>query len=400
MTKIIHFTNCLLADKGILRREDLYVNVNDGTIIGKPSSENNIEIIDVEGNIISPGFIDIQINGCFGLDYSTTFDLKNEREEFMSQYEESMKKLVQHGVTSICPTITSSLGNVYKDSLPILGQKTRNKYKTDSLGVHAEGPFISLQKKGCHPVPALNSIINGYTSLEERYGKNFEQYTSILTAAPELEGCVEVIRQITQRNIVFSIGHTTANFDIGIEAIQEGATMLTHLYNAMLGTSARDPGIVGLINTPLDILPTEKIPYYGLVADGIHVHPSMIKAAYNANPDKAILVTDAMYLIGMVDGVYERGSQLLEKRGKFIHLKGTETIAGSATHLLDCVLHLMKWTGIPLEKALTTVTNNPAKSLSIECNKGYLNLGCDADINILNSRGELISVYKLGHRIK
>ena len=400
MARYIHLTNCLLADNSQLKEDDLFIDTVLGIIVEKPEAgfdSKDIEVIDLNGNIVSPGFIDIQINGCFGLDFSTTFTEEKQRLEFVQEYNDSMEKLLKYGVTSICPTVTSSFSDVYNDVLHILGLKTRSPTKTDSLGVHIEGPFLSPQKKGCHPPETLAMMKDGYQSLFERYGRDFEKYAAIVTAAPEVEGCLEVISEITKNNqVVFSIGHTMSDFETGLKAIQKGATMMTHLYNAMPAYTARNVGVVGLISATKDELPSEKIPYYGLVADGIHVHPSAIKSAYDANPNKAILVTDAMSLIGLEDGIYKRGNQSVEKKGHLLHLEGTETIAGSATYLLDCVHNLIKWTEIPIQNALATITNNPARSLNISKRKGFLNPGCDADFNILTKTGELKHVYKLG----
>ncbi|GMM35188.1 hypothetical protein DASC09_025130 [Saccharomycopsis crataegensis] len=402
MADIIHFTNCTLADNAQLIEKDLYIDAASGIIIDKPTgaSPKKIETIDLQGLIISPGFIDIQINGCFGLDYSTTLSNDSSKAQFVQQYNKSMEKLLQHGVTSICPTVTSSFSDVYRDVLLILGLKTRSASKADSLGAHIEGPFISPLKKGCHPPETITTMKEGYQSLKQRYGDDFEKYTAILTAAPEIEGSLDVISQVTkEKEIVFSIGHTMADFNTAVQAVKNGASMMTHLYNAMPAYSARNPGVVGLISATIDQLPAEKIPYYGIVSDGVHVHPSAVKAAYDANPNKAILVTDAMYLIGLEDGLHTRGNQKIEKKGNLLLLENTETIAGSATHLLECAHNLIKWTGIPLEKALATITNNPSSSLNLSKRKGFLNPGCDADINILTKSGELKAVYKLGQKI-
>lgn len=402
MTQVIHFTNCYLANNRKLTKQDLFVDVISGIIIEKPTNylDLEVDIIDLNESIISPGFIDVQINGCFGLDYSTTFNDENSKSEFVKKYNHSMEQLLNFGVTSICPTVTSSFPDVYRDVLLILGLKTRCLTKTDSLGVHIEGPFISPLKKGCHPPETLTDYKNGYNSLIERYGEDFEKYTAILTSAPEINGCLELINKIITKNeIVFSIGHTMADYETGLKAVEQGASMITHLYNAMLPITARNPGIPGLINIPKNSYGNDKIPYYGLVADGIHVHPSLIKDSYFANPDKAILVTDAMHLIGLNDGDYKRGNQEISKTGHLLYLKGTKTIAGSSTHLLDCIKNLIKWTGISIEDALATITNNPANSLKISKRKGFLNVGCDADLCILNKNGELINVYKLGQKV-
>ncbi|KAG0669827.1 hypothetical protein C6P42_004215, partial [Pichia californica] len=186
-SEIIQFTNCYLADKSKLIKKDLFVDTNSGKIIEPPKEEIGVEIVDLNEAIISPGFLDIQINGCFGLDYSTTFIDETSKEKFIHDYNNSMVGLLKYGVTSICPTVTSSFSNVYKDILSLLGE-TRSSSQADSLGAHIEGPFISPLKKGCHPPETITTMSNGYESLYERYGHNFEKYTAILTAAPEIDG--------------------------------------------------------------------------------------------------------------------------------------------------------------------------------------------------------------------
>lgn len=400
VSEIIKFTNCFLADDSKLIEKDLFINTKLGTIIEEPEDDTGVEVINLDGLIISPGFIDIQINGCFGLDFSTTFEDADSKMTFVQNYNHATEKLLKFGVTSICPTVTSSFSNVYNDVLPILGLKTRSSVKADSLGAHIEGPFISPQKKGCHPPETLTTMDKGYNALYERYGKDFEKYTAILTAAPEIDGCLDLIPEIVKDDkIVFSIGHTMSDFETGRKAIESGASMMTHLFNAMPTVTARDVGVVGLISATNNEIQKEHIPYYGLVADGIHVHPSAIKLAYNANPDKAILVTDALYLIGCDDGIYQRGNQRIEKKKHLLHLEGSNTIAGSATYLLDCMLNLINWTDIPIEKALATITNNPSRSMNLTKRKGFLKPGCDADLNILTKTGELKQVYKLGNKV-
>ncbi|CAI8507152.1 N-acetylglucosamine-6-phosphate deacetylase [Pichia kudriavzevii] len=403
MPRILRFTNCLLADNAKLIQADLYVDTVSGVIIETPLipvHASEVQVIDLQGGILSPGFIDIQINGCFGFDYSSAFNDKQDKQSFLKAYNESMGQLLEYGVTSICPTVTSSQQHVYHDVIPILGLKTRSSNKADSLGVHLEGPFISPIKKGCHPPEAITDMKHGYISLQERYGQGFEQYAAIVTAAPEVQGCSEIIPQLTTNSpTVFSIGHTMADFDLALSAVHSGATMITHLYNAMPAHTARDVGVLGLISATKDTLPSDKIPFYGIIADGVHVHPSAVRAAYMANPSKTILVTDALYLIGLEDGHYQRGNQSVQKKGSLLLLQGTDTIAGSATHLIDCVHNLIKWTGIPLAEALATITNNPATSLNIAHRKGFLRPGCDADLNILSADGTLKEVYKLGQKI-
>ncbi|ODV97551.1 hypothetical protein PACTADRAFT_36945 [Pachysolen tannophilus NRRL Y-2460] len=396
---IVKFTNCILCDKGRLYPgEDLYVDQTNGVIIQKPNDESVIdEVIDLEGLIVAPGFIDIQINGCFGFDFCS----KDPPEIYLENYHLAMKSLIQTGVTSICPTLPSSYSDTYKVALPIL-KPSRNCDMTDSLGVHCEGPFISTAKKGCHPIGALTEARNEMKDLAKLYNADgLSKNIRIITAAPEIGGVSSAISNIVKdHKIVFAIGHTNADYETGLKAVRQGATMLTHLYNAMTQVHQRKPGIIGLISSP-ELARENKLPYFGLIADGVHVHPATVRSAYKICSEKLILVTDAMYLIGAENGSYLWGSnnQYIVKEGNHLFLKGTETIAGSATTLAQCLRNIMQWCQLDLAEAVQFVTNHPAVATSVQDKKGFLNLGCDADLTILDKDGFVKQVYKLGKKI-
>lgn len=396
------FTNCHLIDNGELYEfTDLYVDNNTRKISKQPRDANQItRTIDLHGQIIAPGFIDIQNNGIYGLNFSSLNEhsTKEDIKEFQRFYRDAMTKYLSTGVTSLCPTVTSNFPSVYPKVLPLY-KRSRVPHQTDSLGAHLEGPFINLKKKGCHPPETFVDAKGGEDKLLEVYGgkDNLLENVCIITAAPEIPGVLELIPYIKQQNCVFSIGHTMTDYQTGVDAIENGCTMITHLYNAMPQPHHRNPGVVGLINTP-KVAP-EKIPYYGLICDGVHIYPSMINMAYKSNPIKCVLVTDAMHLIGLPDGEYKWDNQVIVKTGDRLYLKGTDTLAGAATTLPHCVRNLMKWANIGLPEAVKTVTNNAALSIGVEHEKGFLNEGCDADLVILNQEGFVTKVYKLGSEI-
>ncbi|KAG5418223.1 NAG2 [Candida metapsilosis] len=396
------FTNCHLIDNGELYEfTDLYVDNNTRKISKQPRDANQItRTIDLHGQIIAPGFIDIQNNGIYGLNFSSLNEhsTKEDIKEFQRFYRDAMTKYLSTGVTSLCPTVTSNFPSVYPKVLPLY-KRSRVPHQTDSLGAHLEGPFINLKKKGCHPPETFVDAKGGEDKLLEVYGgkDNLLENVCIITAAPEIPGVLELIPYIKQQNCVFSIGHTMTDYQRGVDAIENGCTMITHLYNAMPQPHHRNPGVVGLINTPK--VSPEKIPYYGLICDGVHIDPSMINMAYKSNPIKCVLVTDAMHLIGLPDGEYKWDNQVIVKTGDRLYLKGTDTLAGAATTLPHCVRNLMKWANIGLPEAVKTVTNNAALSIGVEHEKGFLNEGCDADLVILNQEGFVTKVYKLGSEI-
>lgn len=397
---VIKFTNCHLCDQGKLTHNtDLYIDSELGKIVAAPLEDKGIETIDLKGNIIAPGFIDIQNNGIYGLNFSSLNEQSTDKDlaSFKAFYRDAMAKLVTTGVTAMCPTVTTSLPETYRKVLPIY-KKTRLSSMTDSLGAHCEGPKISKAKKGCHPVEVIESFTEGELVkllLTDIYGvENFENM-AIVTAAPEVSGVLESIPEITKHDVVFSIGHTTSDHATCLKAVRKGATMVTHLYNAMPQPHHRDVGVVGLISSPAAGM---NKPYFGMICDGVHVAPPMAVLAYRANPDHCVLTTDAMHLIGLQDGVYKWDDRNIVKKGPRVFLEGTSTLAGSATELPQCVRNLVEWANISLAEAVKTVTNNAADSLHIS-HKGYLKPGCDADLVVLDHDGYVQDVWKLGQSI-
>lgn len=384
MATYTKFTNGYLCDEGNLTYGELYIDNFTRRIVEKPLDGLVSNVVDLKGLILAPGFIDIQNNGVYGVNFShsTSKEL----------YQDAMTKYVATGVTATCPTVTSNFPDVYQKVLPLY-KKSYSTEQCDSLGAHLEGPFISLNKKGCHPTETFVDAKEGNSKLQAIYGDLSN--VCIITAAPEIDGVLELIPEIKQQNITFSIGHTLADHATGVKAVENGATMITHLYNAMPQPHHREAGIVGLITTP-DI----ETPYFGLICDNIHLDPAMVSLAYKANPEKTVLVTDAMHMLGLPDGIYKWDNQVLVKQGVRVVLQGTDTLAGAATTLPECVRNLMKWANISLQDAVKTVTNNAANSIGMQEERGYLNVGCAADFVVLDSHGYVQTVYKAGNPIK
>ena len=209
----------------------------------------------------------------------------------------------------------------------------------ESLGAHCEGPFINPLKNGIHKRSVLQ-MPSGIEALEACYGlENLNPSVAgclpsikLITIAAELDESNTVISTLKSRGIISSIGHSTSTYAQMAQAADLGATMITHLFNAMTEPHHRTPGIFGILGSQEqdEGRKTKRRPWFGLIADGIHVHPSMIRVAYSAHPDGCILVTDAMAVLGLPDGDYTwTNGEVIEKRGGKVTLKGTEgTIAG------------------------------------------------------------------------
>lgn len=473
--KITKFTNCLLLKDNQLIDGDLWVSSESGKIISSQAAfygagRTPDNIIDLKGGIISPGFIEVQLNGYHGLDFAKTDPA------FEQKFKVVQKQLIKGGVTAFTPTVTSSLPEVYNNNLPYLGRSSSRNASdgAECLGAHVEGPFLSTERNGIHTKEVLRKA-DSWADIENCYGKNNLQNIRYITAAPELGNMVDLIPEFTSRDIIYSMGHSDATFEQAQKALRAGASMVTHLFNAMRPFGHRDPAIFGLLGqipsrpatptqsprstspsqsplvqshkqrsaspTPISLPrrtlsnssmrnstprssvetshrtsprsslsiatsissipePVPEPPFFGLIADGIHLAPPTLRIAYAAHPQGAILVTDAMPLTGLPDGVYPwtNGENII-KRGPQLTLEKNGRIAGSAIELLGCVNNFVEWTGCSIAEGLRAVTETPAKMLG-EDQKGRLDIGCDADLCVLDEDedGKLVlrQVWKFG----
>lgn len=362
------------------------VNVLGAPSNSEPSNSEHLLSDDERDNYIIPGLVDIHLHGCMGVDLcdcakeGLTDENKNEIIGKMVEYERSV------GVTSICPT-TMTLD---EDSLSAI-MRAVGEYEDNSgtlAGVHLEGPFISYDKRGAQN-PKYIKLPD--VALVKRLNELSRGMVRLVTVAPEAEGAFEFIRTLTgqaeraneqtQSHIRCSLAHTTADYDIAMEAIKAGADHVTHMYNAMPPFLNRAPGVVG---AAFDA----KSTYVELICDGIHVHPSVVRATFEMfGADRIVLISDSTEATGMPDGKYALGGQTVYKQGSLATLVDG-TIAGSATNLFDCMKMAIK-IGIPREDAITAATFNPAKSLGLEHRVGSIAVGkeaklivCDQNLNL------------------
>ncbi|KAK5169786.1 N-acetyl-glucosamine-6-phosphate deacetylase [Saxophila tyrrhenica] len=394
-TGVTRFTGGRLVRGNELVEEDLWISSVTGKILHSQQVfyEHHIvpdEVVDLKGKILCPGFVDVQFNGAFGFDFSTIPD-------DMATYHKGLKRLNRHlvrtGVTSYLPTLPSQKPEVYHNALPYLGPSgaARNPLEgSESLGAHCEGPFISPSKNGIHSPEVLQTAPNGFPDFEACYGPENLPYLgsglrspiSMITAAPEVPGVSAAIPQIAQLGIRSSIGHTEATFEEASAAIHAGATMITHLFNAMRPLHHRNPGIFGVLGKAEG----KDRPYFGIISDGIHLHPTTVKIAWNAYPEGFILVTDAMKTVGLPDGVYDwtNGDRWV-KKGPLLTREGTDKIAGSSATLIECVNNFWTWSNATIPQVIGAVTGTPARMLGIEKVKGTLSPDGDADLLVLDA---------------
>ena len=339
----------------------------DDKIIGivdedKASAE---ESIDAHGHYVCPGLVDVHIHGYLGEDVS---DGSEEGVRKMA------KGLLENGVTAFLPTtmtvswdeIVASLEAVRK----LKPESSRKDFEgSEILGVHAEGPFINPKRKGaqaeeCILAPDASKMLP------------YKDLLKIITMAPEMPGGIEFIREITaDSDIVVSIGHTDASFEIAMEAIKAGASHITHLFNAMTGLNHRNPGVVGAALSA-DVA-------CELIADTFHIHKGLFSFLHHAKKDKLVLISDCTRAGGLADGEYTLGGQPIFVKGIECRL-ADGTIAGSVLKLNKAVQNLRDHAGISMAEAGKAASLNAAASIGEDRTKGSLAVGKDADIAIMD----------------
>ncbi|HWT75523.1 MAG TPA: N-acetylglucosamine-6-phosphate deacetylase [Mobilitalea sp.] len=321
------------------------------------------DVIDASGLYAIPGLTDIHFHGCAGYDFC---DGTKEAFDAITNYEAA------HGVTTICPaTMTlpeKTLANICRSIASY-----QNNQGSILSGIHMEGPFLSVKKKGAQNEAFLHKPdIELFRRLNKLCGNRFK----IVSIAPEEDGAMDFISEIC-KTAVISLAHTTAGYDLAAEALKHGASHVTHLYNAMPSFHHRDPGIIGAAFDNPDCT-------VELICDGIHLHPSVIRATLKMfGEDRIIFVSDSMMATGLPDGTYSLGGQTVHVTGKKAVL-GDGTIAGSVTNLMDCLKNAVINLGIPLETAVKASAVNPAKRIGIYDNYGSITPGKVANIVLLD----------------
>jgi N-acetylglucosamine-6-phosphate deacetylase len=358
-------------------REDLWVSA--GKIIA-PQSHCDLEI-DVEGRLIAPGYIDVQINGAFGIDLTSNPE----------EVDHIARGLCRYGVTSFLPTIVSASADHYKQGIPLLKEKIGNTDAATILGIHLEGPFINPHYCGAHDsgvIPGtfedMNSLIKYYSSLEG---------VAMVTLAPELPGAIDIIKELKAKNIIVSAGHSNANTSAIDKGLEAGVSMITHLFNAMRPFHHRDPGIIGAALTDSRL-------YYSLIVDGKHLDSATTKLAWKAHPEGLILVSDAMAATGLSEGIYQLGTGTVSvDEDGTPYINGTSILAGSTLTLNDAVRRLRKLTGCSAAYAIECASLKPALLLGKEKEKGSLDLGADADFIFLDDDLHVKATFIAGTQV-
>lgn len=356
---------------------DLYIE--QGRIVSDITQVSDATVINAEDMLVLPGLIDIHSHGAVGYDFSDG-DMKGLEKILTYQYD--------NGVTSYCPTTMTlpkeKLLKIYHNIRNCNVNRVReNDHGSHGMsriaGIHMEGPFLDPVKKGAHQeVNILPPDVRFFQECNAACGNLIR----LITLAPNMDGALDFIKEVKDVTTV-SLGHSSADYRTARAAFQAGASHVTHLFNAMNQLGHREPGLIGAAAENENCMAE-------LICDGVHVHESMIRAAFRLFPGRIILISDSMRAAGMGEGVYELGGQQVTvKENRALLPDGT--IAGSVTNLYDCMRNAVSY-GIPLEEAIAAATMNPAKSIGIFHEVGSLTPGKRADVILTDKNLNLLRV--------
>ncbi|WP_297419914.1 N-acetylglucosamine-6-phosphate deacetylase [Clostridium sp.] len=345
-----------------------------------PTNYSDENILDAKGLYISPGFIDVHIHGAGGCD---TMDGTSESINTIS------KTIVKHGTTSFTPTtMTVSIEDIRKSLDAVKNVKEKGAGGAHVLGAHLEGPFVSPKAIGAqNPNYILSPSISTYNEIV----KDYEDIIVSITLAPEIEGAKELIKYLSSKGIVCSLGHTSATYEEAMEAIECGACHSTHLFNAMTPLTHRNPGVVGAIFD--STVTTETI------SDGIHISYPALRIAYKQKgTDNVLLISDAMMACCMPNGDYSLGRQKVIVNDGEARLENG-ALAGSVLTLDKAVRNVYKNSNLPLYEIIKMASYNSAKHCKVDDHKGQIKEGYDADLILFDNDINIKKAFVSGKEV-
>ncbi len=343
--------------------------------VGALEPQRDEHVVDLAGHVLAPGFVDIQCNGALGIDLASQPD----------RIWEFAAQLPRWGVTSVLPTFVSSSITTLNRAMAVCGDSSQwVSTGARVLGLHFEGPFLNERMSGAHAKPLIQAPgsidTNGWTS----------STVSLVTIAPEIDGALAIIQRLSNKGIIVSLGHSAASAATVATAIDQGATAVTHLFNAMPALHHREPGLTGAA------LSDDRL-FVSLICDGIHVDQSVIKIASKLLGKRLILITDAVSALGMSPGVVTLGKTQLYVSAQDVRLQDG-TLAGSILSMDAAVRNLMTFSGCSLFEAIEAATSTPASLLRRE-DIGQIKPGAYADFVELTGDGHVVSTWVGGSEV-
>jgi N-acetylglucosamine-6-phosphate deacetylase len=346
----------------------------DGTRI-TGAAPDNAQVIDVTGHWLVPGFVDLHNHGGGGASFTS------------GTVEDVLKGIHTHRLHGTTTVVASTVTGDMDFLAQRAGLLSELAEQGDLAGIHFEGPFISPCRKGAHseallrePDPAdVRKLVDAARG-----------WAKMVTLATELPGGLDSVRLLTEHGVIAAIGHTDATYEQTVEAIDAGATVATHLFNAMPTLGHRTPG-------PITALLEDERVTVELINDGTHLHPAALQLAFHhAGADRVAFITDAMDAAGFGDGRYRLGPLEVEVSEGVARLVEGGSIAGSTLTLDRAFQRAVSVDRLPVEDIVAALSANPARLLGLYDTVGSLEPGKDADLVVLDAEFALKGVMRRG----
>ncbi|MCP9944296.1 N-acetylglucosamine-6-phosphate deacetylase [Streptomyces somaliensis] len=331
--------------------------------------------LDLAGHWLVPGFVDLHNHGGGGASFTS-----GTPEEVLR----GVRTHRAHGTTTlVASTVTGDLDSLARRA----GELAELAEQGDIAGIHFEGPFISPCRKGAHSAALLRDPDPAEVRALVAAARG---HARMVTLAPELPGGLDSVRLLAEHGVIAAVGHTDATYERTVEAVEAGATVATHLFNAMPGLGHRAPGPVAAL------LEDERVTVE-LINDGVHLHPAALRLAFRqAGADRVAFITDAMDAAGFGDGTYRLGPLEVEVREGVARLAEGGAIAGSTLTLDTAFRRAATVDGLPVEAVVRALSANPAKLLGLDDRIGSIEPGKDADLVVLDEGFAVRGVMRKG----
>ncbi len=350
-------------------------------IIAASLVPSTAKVLKYADQLIVPGFIDLQVNGGGGVRFG--------EETSADAIEAITKAHARYGTTKLLPTLITDMPEITTKAIEG-GRQAKAKRVPGFLGLHLEGPHLSVARKGAHNPAFIRSMTN--SDLLEITSSARSVGVMLTTVAPENVTAAQVC-SLVKSGVAVSIGHSDVTAEVVRNYFDAGATMVTHLFNAMSQLGNREPGIVGAA------LEDGRV-FAGLITDGIHVDTGTIKVALRAKaaPGQIFIVTDAMQTIGTELGGFELNGRAIHRAGGSLTL-ADGTLAGADIDMLASVRFVHEVIGVPLEQSLAMASAIPAKAVGVDDRIGYLKPGYTADFVVLTNGLDHVETWIEGVRV-
>ncbi|MFQ1022542.1 N-acetylglucosamine-6-phosphate deacetylase [Avibacterium paragallinarum] len=355
---VIYTAEAVLYGQAVVVEGDKIV-----AIVPQENVPSELEQIDLQGHNLTAGFIDLQLNGCGGVMFNGETSVKT--------LEIMQETNLRSGTTSYLPTFITADDEGMKKAVAVMREYLKT-HQNQALGLHLEGPYLSVEKKGVHQVEYIRAISE---EMKDFLCQNAEVISKI-TLAPE-NPTAQYVAEFAAKGIVVSIGHSNATYEIAKQAIENGASFATHLHNAMSPiSSGREMGVVGAV--------LESDIYAGIIVDGLHVEFDNIKIDKKVKGDKLCIVTDATAAAGAeIESFDFVGKTVYVRNGKCYDANGT--LGGSAITMMESVENAVKHVGIPLDETLRMCNYYPAKAIGVTDRLGDISEGKIANLTLFTN---------------